>query len=1051
MMSTREMTMKTNLAFTSRSFLLRLAVAAMIVLLFALLSRAGGPKCVAGTSWFDPTMTGQALTWSPGVVTYYTDQGDLSPILPNASANALVADAFSQWTSVPTSALTAASGGQLAEEVNGTNVTVNSDGTISVPADIQSTATGTPIGIVYDYDGSVTNALLGSGAGDPSQCFSNAAFGGNDNYGSLATYQHGLIVINGQCSQKSSQLADVEYRLVRVIGTVLGLGWSQVNANVITGNPAATADDYAGFPVMHYIDPPLCAPITNCYSAPYQPKMDDAAAISRLYPVTAQNQSNFPGKQVFASVTGRIHGSVWFTDRSGNRTQPMQGVNVVARWIDPTTHLPSRRYAASSVSGFLFSGNAGNPITGFNDSLGDPYGEWGSTTSSVEGFFDLAGLQLPNGGTAQYQLSVEPLDPIWSVGVGPYAPWLVAPSGSAQPIVVTVAAGQDVQQDILMSGSAQPMQQWASESWTSPAQIPAAGQWMGTLGSYGNVAYFTLPAQSNRTLSVAVMALDELGNASVAKFQPVIGLWAASDAQGSTPPAFTPSPFNTMMFGLTRLDAQVTSSTNFRIAISDLRGDGRPDYRYQARLLYADSISPPRVGVSGGVVAVQGTGFAPGLTATIGSTPATSLAVNSGQMMLAVPAQGDGTQNITVTDPVTGASSTMTNAFTYGAAASDNIVLIGRGLNPPTAVGTTAPSAMIVRVLASDGVTPVGGATIGWSAGNSLQLSACGGASSCTVTSDQSGTAVAWLTPAAVGTSTITATLAPGSYTPAKSVGATLSATESASDIGILTPYLWIGQGATVNAPLTARLLSNGAPRSGGTVNFTVVSGAGTLSAASAQTNTTGYATVTLSMKQLAAGVQVSACIAPGNAPCQMFYVNPVPLSQLNLQSVAGAGQVSTGAAFQPVIVRVTDSSSPPNPVLAAVVAFQTTVLRPGGSPPGGGGGETNPGNPAMPVILSVSQSSATTDVNGLASIVPSSGGFGAPVEVNVLVTAGTNALLDYPLEVMLASGGGSVASPLSPRATMPRATTSTRAIEVAPIRATGAPPRYLRDAALCY
>jgi hypothetical protein len=237
--------------------------------------------------------------------------------------------------------------------------------------------------------------------------------------------------------------------------------------------------------------------------------------------------------------------------------------------------------------------------------------------------------------------------------------------------------------------------------------------------------------------------------------------------------------------------------------------------------------------------------------------------------------------------------------------------------------------------------------------------------------------------------------------------------------------------------------MSNGAPRSGATVNFTLVSGAGTLSAGSAQTNPTGYATVTLSLKQLAAAVQVSACVAPGNAPCQMFYVNPVPLSQVNLQSVAGAGQVSTGAAFQPVIVRVTDSSSPPNPVLAAAVAFQTTVLRPGGSPPGGGSGETNPGNPAMPVILSVSQSSATTDVNGLASIVPSSGSFSAPVEVDVSVTAGTNALLDDPLEVMLASGGGNLASPISPRTTMPRA------IKSPPIR-TGAPPRYLRDSALC-
>src|SRR5271166_3343631 len=115
-------------AFSGRSFLLRLAAAAAMIFFVALLSRAGGPKDVAGTSYFDPTMTGQPLVWPQGLITYYTDQGDLSPILPNASANTFVANAFSLWTSVPTAALAATSGGQLAEDVNGSNVTVNSDG-----------------------------------------------------------------------------------------------------------------------------------------------------------------------------------------------------------------------------------------------------------------------------------------------------------------------------------------------------------------------------------------------------------------------------------------------------------------------------------------------------------------------------------------------------------------------------------------------------------------------------------------------------------------------------------------------------------------------------------------------------------------------------------------------------------------------------------------------------------------------------------------------------------------------------------------------------------
>ena len=753
--------MTNRMAFTARSFLLRLALSAAMILFVAVISRAGGPKCIAGTSYFDPTTTGQPLAWPQGIITYYTDQGDLSPILPNISANSFVADAFSQWSSVPTAALAITSGGQLAEDVNGSNIILNADGTISMPADIQPTATGTPIGVVYDYDGTVTDELIGAGAGNSSQCFSNAAYGGNDNYGTFATYQHALIVINGQCAQQSSQLTDVEYRLVRVIGSVLGLGWSQVNPNVLTRTPAPTSDDFAGFPVMHATDPLNCVPITICYPNPYQLAMDDDDAISRLYPVTAQNLSSFPGKQVFSAATARIHGSVWFTDRHGNPTQAMQEVNVVARWINPATGLPSRRYAAAAVSGFLFTGNAGNPITGFDDPLGDPFAEWGTSSQTMEGFFDLAGLQLPNGGSAQYQLSVEALDPRWSLNVGPYSPGPVAPSGLALPIVVTVSAGSDVQQDILMSSSAQALAQPAS-TWTAPAALPQAGDWVGSLSGYGDVAYFLLPVQANRTLSVAVTALDESGQASVGKVQPVIGMWAASDPQGTAAPAFTPSPFNQLTYGMTRLDAQVATSTNYLIGISDVRGDGRPDYRYHAYVLYADSVSPARIGVTGGPVEVRGTGFYPGLTAAVGSTAATPLAATAGQMMLAAPAHSDGLQNITITDPVSGGSSIMTNALTYGAAASDTIVLLGSALNPSTPVGAQAAKPVTVRVLAADGVTAVNGATIGWSASNGLQLSACGGVSSCSVASDQNGDAATWLTPAAVGAATITATLAPG-------------------------------------------------------------------------------------------------------------------------------------------------------------------------------------------------------------------------------------------------------------------------------------------------
>jgi hypothetical protein len=81
---------------------------------------------------------------------------------------------------------------------------------------------------------------------------------------------------------------------------------------------------------------------------------------------------------------------------------------------------------------------------------------------------------------------------------------------------------------------------------------------------------------------------------------------------------------------------------------------------------------------------------------------------------------------------------------------------------------------------------------------------------------------------------------------------------------------------------------------------------------------------------------------------------------------------------------------------MAAPISFFTTVQRNG--EPGSSG---NDGNPVMPVILKVSQTGTITDVNGLANIVPSAAGFGAPVEVDVSVTAGTSAALDYPLQVL--------------------------------------------------
>ncbi len=990
---------------------------AMLVVPMPLLL-AGGPRTIAGTSYFDPAVKGTPLTWSQGLISYYTDRGNLSPVLPSASADAFVADAFSRWTSISTAAVSAARAGQLAEDVSGANVSA-SGGTIALPADIRPSANNFPVAIVYDADGSVTNALLGQGAGSAGSCFTNAAYGGVDSFSTDAHLLHALVILNGVCAQTSTQLPDMKYRLVRVLGRVLGLDWSQMNPNVFTHSPAPTPADYAGLSIMHATDPINCVPISICYPSADQPRMDDRAALSRLYPVTAQNQAAFPGKQLFFDNTVRIHGSVYFADASGQPAQPMQGVNVVARWIDPATSQPSRTYGAASVSGFLFRGNAGNAATGFYDSTGQAWDRFGSDDSAVEGFFDLAGLEIPNGASsAQYQLSVEALDPSWSQPVGPYGPWQVQPSGSFQPLIVTVSKGGDLQQDILMQASAVQGRDWFEPtSFAAPATLPPSGDWLGALSGLGNADYFWFVAQSDRTLSVEVTALDELKAASLVKAQPVIGMWALADTGTFPAPANTGLAFNSANLGMTRLDATLQSSTAFRLGIFDYRSDGRPDYRYHARVFYADNAFPPRARVDGGTaITVQGIGFRTNTAATIAAASVPVLAAAANQVIATAPAMADGLQSIRLRDPATGASSTMTNVLTFGAGPSDIIKLI-QGSNPATPVGGEAPNPIRVQVLAPDGTTPVAGASIFFISTPASSLSACGGGASCTILTDDSGHVSTRVTVLQAAVINISALLAPASYNTPKSVQATILGTTSPLDISLAPSFAWIAQGATVDIALASRLLSNGRPLAATQVNYQVVKGSGSLSSASVTSDVNGLASTTLHLAAMAGDVQVSACVAPANLPCQILFATAVPPSMLRLEAVAGGVQaLPAGRSFQPVTVRVVDSAIAPHPVLGANVTFQVVVSRPATAPPPVSIGGIIIGKDPPPVIISSSQMSVLSDALGVTTLQPSTGAARGALVVQGTASAGSSVLpfqLQSFLPVTQSSPSGSSRPPL--------------------------------------
>ena len=79
--------------------------------------------------------------------------------------------------------------------------------------------------------------------------------------------------------------------------------------------------------------------------------------------------------------------------------------------------------------------------------------------------------------------------------------------------------------------------------------------------------------------------------------------------------------------------------------------------------------------------------------------------------MVNAPAHADGVQDIALVDPPTAASSVLSSVVTFGAGPNDVLQLVA-GANPSTPVGGQAPNPMLVQAVASDGITPVAGATV---------------------------------------------------------------------------------------------------------------------------------------------------------------------------------------------------------------------------------------------------------------------------------------------------------------------------------------------------
>jgi hypothetical protein len=241
--------------------------------------------------------------------------------------------------------------------------------------------------------------------------------------------------------------AQFDQAITHEIGHFSGLDHSQINLDVLNGS--CTDDNTAGLPLMF----PIAACPARTESGLPILAPDDQAWIARLYPSSTYSQAY-----------GTISGVVYFSD---GVTQA-QGVNVIARQVDDpsTPQDESRRVAFSVVSGYRFTGNPGQSVTGTNSGGS----RTGSRDATLIGYYEIA---LPPGNyTVEIESissyfvsgsSVGPLDPpIYLPGVPEF--WNSTESAYDDPTdkdTISVGAGQAVKNiNIILNGTPSRFDDW---------------------------------------------------------------------------------------------------------------------------------------------------------------------------------------------------------------------------------------------------------------------------------------------------------------------------------------------------------------------------------------------------------------------------------------------------------------------------------------------------------------------------------------------------------------------------------------------------------------
>ena len=1029
------------LRWTFRIIAVSLAICAFVCSDSAL---AGGPKYVAGVSYFNPGVLGKPIVWAGGRVSYFVDQGPLGP-LTNAQATAMVDAAAGVWNGVSTAAVSLADEGSLAEDVNGSNVlggTGQTDSTVFAgPSDVAPSASSTPVAVVFDSDGAVIDALDGADSSDPGNCSQNGVLVWIDRFNPDATLGHGVIVINGRCAASPSLLAMMSYMLERAFGSILGLDLSQVNDAALTNASVEPNGNY-GWPVMDAMGGD-CGPAGGtCIPSPASLRLDDIAALNRMYPVTSSNLSVLPGKVLTAANTVSIQGTITFRDQTG-----MQGVNVVARPIDSSGN-PMYEYTVTSVSGAYFCGNHGNPVTGWVDVAGNQLDRFGSNDSALQGFVDLSGIPLPPGlTTANYQISFEPVNSRYfgPDAVGPY--WLGSPSPSGSlatielngltagstrtlnstpgelsgptatpipdpitrpirgpifkpvtnpitsPVKFPIDDSSHDRNTNLQRAVSSPnplrrskldLQRYSHSEGTQPqpTPMPPAGMWSSQLGQVGATDWFVFPVRGNRIFTALAQALDETGAPSASKAMPTIGVWDGFDVTGTTAVVYG-SPQNGSATGETQLQVSTTGDDVVRLAITDARGDGRPDYAYKGWLLYADTVAPTRLPATGGTIVIHGMGFRPGDTVIVGGVAATVTEIMPTEITAVVPPNtsgATGSLDLQISEqPTFNAITVIEGGISYDASSSDSLSLV---VAPSNLVPMDAPLPFTVAAEGSDGA-PAGGVTITYAVTSGTATLGCGQAV-CEVTATGDGRATISVTPTSSSIAVVTASLSNGASVQAHFYGGT------PASLTALTPTLYLAAGATVQWPVQALVLNGNVPASGQPVSWQSATGI-TAPPNPISTDVTGVANAILSVSGLNEGESTSssACLN-GNVTCVAFEVFGARPEFATLEAISGTDQaVPIGSGVDPIILRVLDMNG--HPMAGGTVSVSQALYA--WTPPC-----NDQGRCPQAQLLARQSTTATSALDGSLSITPLALP-GVPTRLVGLASTGNAASISFTVE----------------------------------------------------